>query len=240
MHKHTFKSPITDGLLKSLTPPSFLLIYRPRTTGRGGSVGFLTRKELPTKIVDAPTYSTFENIGISASTISKSYVFVCVYRTPGSCSLAFLDDLLFFFVDSYHLLLLAFTICGDFNVHVDTDCIDQRKFLDLLDSSNLIQSVNKPTYLHGHILDLILSPSDSNFISNVTVGDLVLDHVLVKCRLNFACPALAVFHTIRSTCRNFVIILQISPLSCLLLALPLIYMITMYMTLVVCWADMHH
>ena len=44
--------------------------------------------------------------------------------------------------------------------------------------------------MHGHILDLILSPSDSNFVSNVTVGNLVSDHALVKCRLDFACPAL--------------------------------------------------
>ena len=73
---------------------------------------------------------------------------------------------------------------------MDTDCIDQRKFLNLLDSSNLLQSVNKPTHLHGNILDLIPSPSDSNFISDVTVGDFILDHALVKCHLDFACPVL--------------------------------------------------
>ena len=45
--------------------------------------------------------------------------------------------------------------------------------------------------MHIYILDLILSPSDSNFISNVTVGDLVLDRALVKCSLmSFACPVL--------------------------------------------------
>ena len=40
------------------------------------------------------------------------------------------------------------------------------------------------------VLDLILSPSDSNFISVVAVGDLISDHALVKCRLDFACPVL--------------------------------------------------
>ena len=86
-------------------------------------------------------------------------------------------------------LTSSFIICGDFNVHVDTDCIDQRKFLNLLDTSNLAQNVNKATHLHGHTLDLILSPSDSSFVSNVTVGEMVSDHVLVKCHLDFACPA---------------------------------------------------
>ena len=96
----------TDSLLKSVTPPRFRLTHRPRTIGHGGSVGFLTKKELPTKVVDAPTYSTFENVVTSVATVSKSFVVACVYRTPGSCSSAFLDDFLFFFVVSYHLLLL--------------------------------------------------------------------------------------------------------------------------------------
>ena len=38
------------------------------------------------------------------------------------------------------------------------------------------------------ILDLILTPSDSSFISNVTVSDLVLDHALEKFHPDFACP----------------------------------------------------
>ena len=59
-------------------------------------------------------------------------------------------------------LTSSFIIRGDFNVHVDTYCINQRKFLNLLDTSNLAQNVNKSTHLHGHILDLILSPSDSS------------------------------------------------------------------------------
>ena len=106
-------------------------------TSYGGGVGFLTRKELPTKVVDAPTYSTFENIVISVSTISKSFVVACVYHTPGSRSSAFLDNFLFF-CGCLSSLTSSFIICGDFNVHVNSDCTDQQKFLDLLDSSNLV------------------------------------------------------------------------------------------------------
>ena len=178
----------TDSLLKSVAPPGFQLTHRPRTTGRGGGVGFLYKKDLSAKTVDAPTHSTFENILISIVTHSKSFVVACVYRTPGSCSSAFLEDFLFCgFLSS---LTSSFIICGDFNIHVDIDCINQRKFLNLLDTSNLAQNVNKSTHLHGHILDLILSPSDSSFVSNVTVGELVSDHALVKCHLDFACYAI--------------------------------------------------
>ena len=95
----------TDSLLKSVIPPGFQLTHKPRMTGSGGSVGFLTKKELPTKVVHAPTYSTFENVVTSVATLSKSFVVAYVYHTPGSYSFAFLDDFLFFVV-SYHLLLL--------------------------------------------------------------------------------------------------------------------------------------
>ena len=44
--------------------------------------------------------------------------------------------------------------------------------------------------MHGHILNLILSPSNSSFGRNVAVGDLVSDHALVKCHLDFACPSI--------------------------------------------------
>ena len=54
---------------------------------------------------------------------------------------------------------------------------------------------------------MILSPSDSNLVSNVTVGDLVSDHALVKCRLDFACPALPKVGSI-SNCRYHKIDMQ--------------------------------
>ena len=94
----------TESLLKSVTPPGFQLTCR--LTGRGGSVGFLTRKDFPTEVVDAPTYSTFENIVTSVVTLSIFFVVACVNCTPGSCSSAFLDDFLFlwFLIISYFFL----------------------------------------------------------------------------------------------------------------------------------------
>ena len=70
----------TDSLLKSVTPPGFQLTHRPWTTGCGGGVDFLTRKDLSTKTVDAPTYSTFKNNVISVITHSKSFIVACVYH----------------------------------------------------------------------------------------------------------------------------------------------------------------
>ena len=154
----------------------------------GGCMGFCTRKYLPAKTVVAPTYSTFKNIAVSIVTHSKSFVVACIYHTPSSCSFAFLDLFLFSLASNishfflHHLWRLQF--------HVDTHCINKRKFLNLLNTFNPAQNVNKFPRLHGHILDLILSPSDSSYLSNVTVSDLVSGHALVKCQLDFTCPTI--------------------------------------------------
>ena len=110
-------------------------------TGCGGGVGFLTRKDLPAKTVDMCQHIPLsQKFVISIVTHSRSFVVACVYRTPGSCSSAVLNDFLFFF-GFMPFLTSAFIIFGDFNVHVDTDCINQRKLLNLLDTSNLAQNV---------------------------------------------------------------------------------------------------
>ena len=72
---------------------------------------------------------------------------------------------------------------GDFNIHVDVPGGDSHKFMTFLDSCNLKQFVNHPTHLHGHTLDLILSPSDQDTIIDVKIGDFVSDHALVKCSI---------------------------------------------------------
>ena len=46
------------------------------------------------------------------------------------------------------------------------------------------QSVHKPTHLHGHTLDLILTPNNSSAVSNVRVSDFISDHALVLGQLD--------------------------------------------------------
>ena len=79
----------------------------------------------------------------------------------------------------------SYYICGDFNIHVDVPVSDGYKFMTCLDSCDLKQLVNQPTHLHGHILDLILSPSDQDTIVDVKICDFVSDHALVKCSIDF-------------------------------------------------------
>ena len=173
----------TPGLLRSLTPAGYCFHQKPREFGRGGGVGFLVRNSISSKLVDSPTYKSFENIVISSSAANTSIIMACVYRPPGSCSSSFLDDFLEF-IGFLTSLSSNYFICGDFNVHLDTECRDKIKFSNLLLSCNLSQLVNKPTHLHGHILDCIIAPCDSDLISNVTVSDFISDHALINCHLD--------------------------------------------------------
>ena len=75
-------------------------------------------------------------------------------------------------------------ICGDFNIHIDVPCTDSHKLKSLLESCNLILSVSNTTHLHGHILDLILSPSDQDMCVHVDICEFISDHAVIKCDID--------------------------------------------------------
>ena len=61
---------------------------------------------------------------------------------------------------------------------------DGVKFTSLTESCNISELVHQPTHLHGHTLDLILSPSDHSTVQNVKVCDFTSDHALIKCSID--------------------------------------------------------
>ena len=76
-------------------------------------------------------------------------------------------------------------ISGDFNVHSDVPCTDSLKLKSLSESCNLTQSVNNTTHLKGHILGLILSPSDQDAGILVDICEFIYDHEVIKCAIDF-------------------------------------------------------
>ena len=111
----------------------------------------------------------------------------CVYRPPGSCSESFLDQFLNL-LEYLSSVSPSFLICGDFNIHVDTSSNDSIKFQNCLESCNITQNVQTATHLHGHILDLVLTPTDASVISNVRVAEFISDHALVLAQLDSVNP----------------------------------------------------
>ena len=58
-------------------------------------------------------------------------------------------------------------ILGDFNYHVDSPSPNVTEFLNLLESSYLVQHVNMSTHEKGHTLDLTITRNDELCISNM-------------------------------------------------------------------------
>ena len=114
----------------------------------------------------------------------RSLWLACIYRPQGSCNCNFLEEFMSL-VGYLSSINSSYNICGDFNIHVDVPVSNGYKFITFLDSCDLKQLVNKPTHLHGQILDLILSPSDQDTIADVKICDFVSDHALVKCKITF-------------------------------------------------------
>ena len=57
------------------------------------------------------------------------------------------------------------------------------------DSCNVNQSVRQPTHLHGYILDLILSPYDQDTVVDFKISELLSDHAVMKCYIDFHKPS---------------------------------------------------
>ena len=166
----------TDGLLNSLT--NYTLIQKPRCTGFGGGVGFLCRKSFSPSIVSSPVFTSFEIIILSFRSEYNSFVAACVYRPPGSCTTRFLED--FLALSGFPSSVGSnFIICGGINIHLDVECGDRSRFYDILQCCSLIQYVNGPTHILGHTLNILISPCDSHFVRNVSVGDFVSDHAAI-------------------------------------------------------------
>lgn len=70
-------------------------------------------------------------------------------------------------------------ITRDFNFHVDdSGNLEAMRFLDLLNSVNLVQHVLEPTHRRGHTLDLIITRRDEVLIRHVKVpGNSVQDRL---------------------------------------------------------------
>ena len=137
--------------------------------------------------MDTPTFSSFENISIAIGSAAQPLVLTCVYHPPGSCSDSFLDQFLNL-LEYLSSVSPSFLICGDFNIHVDTSSNDSIKFQNCLESCNITQNVQTATHLHGHILDLVLTPTDASSFSNVRVAEFISDHALVLAQLDSVNP----------------------------------------------------
>eukprot|EP00795_Rhopilema_esculentum_P004206 gene4206-20393_t len=80
-------------------------------------------------------------------------------------------------------------IAGDFNFNLN-DCnnAEESQFKVILFAYDLKQHVRDSTHENGHILDLIITGSSSNWVRNVKVEHKISNHFGIKCHLFFGKP----------------------------------------------------
>ena len=77
-----------------------------------------------------------------------------------------------------------FYIVGDFDLHLDTPSATTTTFNDILALFDTKQHVNFPTHIHGHWLDILITPSSCTNIQTPTVPDGISDHNTVITYIN--------------------------------------------------------
>ena len=77
-------------------------------------------------------------------------------------------------------------IAGDFNFYLDDSTnLDTIKFIDLLDSTGLVQNVKGATHNKGHTLDLVITRQGENIINNLKIlPDIYSDLRIIMCNLD--------------------------------------------------------
>ena len=96
----------------------------------------------------------------------------------------FLED-----VSRHEKLLL----CGDFNYWLDTPASKPytEEFVGLLNANNIKNFVMMPTHVSGHTLDLVLAPTESDFVGGIEISPIdsdISEHTLLTFALCFSRP----------------------------------------------------
>jgi len=170
------KPSTTSAELHNCTPPNYSLLSTPRNdfhSTSGGGTGFLIREPFTQLPTSTPDFSSFESSSVTLQLPHSKISVFNVYRLPSSSTHAkpysiFLEDFnsfLSFAATTPH----KFIITGNFNIHLDnpTDHLISQ-LLSLLSSFNLSQHVNFPTHNKSHILDLVITSSDSSLVPSVS------------------------------------------------------------------------
>ena len=162
-------NPITSYIRES----GYKIHHCNRTTREGGGVAIISKSDYVQKYSGSLQYNSFECVIQTFKTnySSINITMMVIYRLGSVLPSVFMDE--FYECLEYAKLNFKYlVICGDFNIHVnkptDTDTI---KFMNILDTFSLKQTVNSCTHNLGNTLDLLIHDPDC-----ITINDIVVDN----------------------------------------------------------------
>ena len=159
-----------------LCPSGYKSLSISRQNRVGGGIAIVYKNKLNVSIARVQPFKSMELSCFSISAGNRLINLITIYRPPDSNVLEFcneLDKLLETNINSSGELILL----GDFNIAVNKPSdAEPATFLDVLDSFNLINRVDKPTHRLSNTLDLIIHDADSSIIPRIKVDRLFSDH----------------------------------------------------------------
>ena len=190
-------TPDDDKIIRAMQIPGYTFIHVTRghhsnVTSRGGWVALLYKSNMKLAAKSSWKAKSFENIEVpltASSTVKRAVI----YRPPpskrnkstvGLFMTEFQDFLEHHTVKSQNILIV-----GDFNFHYEDPSNDDAcRFRVILSNHALCQQVSGSTHMAGHILDLIITQSVDNIVSNTVVSDFLTDHAAIHCHLHLPKP----------------------------------------------------
>ena len=176
--EHNHNKAITE--LKDNTC-NFINFPRP-FSDRGGGLGTLFKQQLSlTRLPPTMVFTSMQVLELALTIFSKTYFFIVIYRSE---SAPYHRYTMSTFFKEFSELLAHYNhknneviITGDFNIHVNKpNNPDTSKFLNILDTFNLVQHIQEPTHEHGNTLDLLITRRETK-MSNFTISSqLSSDH----------------------------------------------------------------
>ena len=136
----------------------------PRDDRQGGGIACIYKNGLNVTKLDAPCMTTMEIMELLLNVYSVKIRVITIYRPPPSEKKKY--SMSSFYKEFYELMAhYALTtedliICGDFNFHVNNSSSEEAlKFIDILESFDLVKHIMEPMHRSGNTLDLLITRS---------------------------------------------------------------------------------
>ena len=145
-----------------MKPKGYDFCHVPRDDRQGGGIACIYKNGLNLTKLDAPYVTTMEIMELLLNVNSVKIRVITIYRPPPSekkkYSMSSFYREFYELMAHYVLTTEDLIICGDLNFHVNNSSSEEaQKFMDILESFDLVQHIMEPTHRSGNALDLLIT-----------------------------------------------------------------------------------
>ena len=162
-----------------LCPNGYKSLSISRQDKVGGGIAIVYKSELNISLARDEPYKTMESSSFIISTVNRQINLITIYRPPDTNVLEFCNE--FANLPETNINLSGeLILLGDINIAVNKPFdLGPATFLDVLDSFNLVNKVDKPTHRLSNTPDLIILDANSSIIPRIKVDRLFSDRNII-------------------------------------------------------------